>query len=191
MTLAKGCIISRRPTRPDEFARPSGWRVEDDSSSSRGCPDAVGGEDHGARSLEVLATVAVEPRRAGDEAAVVRLEPAYPGAGHQPGAVGDRHRPVGEVGRGLRPLVAALHARAPLDARVAPLVGRREDRVGFRPPVPAEPAVCPGDLQPTGTDRQRRQRRVLARAGRPGHHRDRRRRSAGRCARSTAGARRS
>jgi hypothetical protein len=39
-TLANGCIIRRLPTRPDEFARPSGWAGESESSSSRGVPIA-------------------------------------------------------------------------------------------------------------------------------------------------------
>ena len=39
-TLAKGCIISRFPTRPDEFARPSGCRSSAEFSSSLGVPIA-------------------------------------------------------------------------------------------------------------------------------------------------------
>ena len=39
-TLANGCIISRRPTRPDAFASPSGCAGDADSSSSRGVPIA-------------------------------------------------------------------------------------------------------------------------------------------------------
>ncbi len=40
-TLANGCIISRVPTTPDEFASPSGCAGLADSSSSRGVPIAL------------------------------------------------------------------------------------------------------------------------------------------------------
>src|SRR6188508_2311304 len=40
-TLAKGCIISRLPTSPDELARPSGCLALADSNSSRGVPIAL------------------------------------------------------------------------------------------------------------------------------------------------------
>ena len=39
-TFANGCIISRLPTSPDEFARPSGCAAPAESSSSRGVPIA-------------------------------------------------------------------------------------------------------------------------------------------------------
>ena len=39
-TLAKGCIISRFPTSPDELASPSGYLALDESRSSRGVPMA-------------------------------------------------------------------------------------------------------------------------------------------------------
>src|SRR4029078_3946299 len=40
-TFANGCIISRFPTRPEEFARPSGWVGDAESSSNRGVPIAL------------------------------------------------------------------------------------------------------------------------------------------------------
>ncbi len=39
--MAKGCIINRFPTRPDEFANPSGLRGPAEFSSSRGVPIAL------------------------------------------------------------------------------------------------------------------------------------------------------
>ena len=82
-----------------------------------------------------------------------------------PAAIGPG--PVGQVGRGLGTLVAALLAGAALDAGTPSVVRHREDGIGLRPPVPAQPCVRASDLEPARADGQRRQRRVLA-AGRIG-----------------------
>ena len=126
-----------------------------------GRADRVRREDDHLRRLEVLGAVPVDPGRAGREALGVGLDPPDAGAGHEPGAEGDRLRPVGQVGRRLGALVAARLAGAPLDARPPAVVRRRVDRVELRPPVPAELRVAAGDLQPGRPDRQRRHRRVL------------------------------
>src|SRR5437868_5849594 len=43
-TVPKGCIIKRRPTRPEEFARPFGNFGEFESSRMRGVPMPLGAE---------------------------------------------------------------------------------------------------------------------------------------------------
>ncbi len=149
----------------DESARvgePVGMDVRRRQQQQPRGADRVGGHDDDARGLEVLPAVVVDPHRSGRETASVGLDAHDPGASDEAGAVGERLRPVGQVGRRLRSLVATLHARAALHTLVAAVVGRRQDRVGLRPPVPAESIVGPGDLQRARADRERRQRRVLA-----------------------------
>ncbi len=60
-TVPNGCIISRLPTRPDEFAR-------SDSSSSRGVPIPLAHSIVAAAPQLVLAAVGVEVVRAADQA---------------------------------------------------------------------------------------------------------------------------
>ena len=101
------------PTRPELFASPSGCAESRRQQQQPRRPDGVRREhDHlspawkcsrPSRSIHVAPVT----RPAG-----VRLEPPDAGAGDQPSAGGDRLRPVGEVGRGLRALGAALLARA-------------------------------------------------------------------------------
>ena len=104
---------------------------------------------------------------AGGQPRGVRLQPSHARPGDQPRPGGDRLGPVGQVRGRLGALVAALLAGAALDARAAAVVRRGQDRVGLRPPVPAQPVVGAGHLEPARADRQRRQRRILA-AGRIG-----------------------
>src|SRR4051794_28406311 len=110
----------------------------------------------------MLESLAIDPRRAGHEPLGVGLEFADPRTGDQSGARGDGLRPMGDVGRCLRAFRTALLARAALDARTLSVVRRREDRVELGPPVPAEPRVGARNLGSTRTDRQRRQRWILA-----------------------------
>ena len=126
-----------------------------------GRADRVRRDDHDPGRLEMLGAVPVDPGRAGGEALLVGLDPADPRAGDEARSLGDRLRPVRQVGRRLRALVAARLARAALDARPAPVVADRVDRVELRPPVPAELRHAAGDLEPGRPDRQRRHRRVL------------------------------
>ncbi len=156
-TVESGCSISRRPTRPDEFAR-----AGRDAAAARGA-DGVRREQDDAGTLEVLAPVAVDPLRARDQPGRVGHEPADARARHDPAAACDDVWPVGEIRRRLGALVAARHARAALHTRVTALVLGGEDRVRLRPPVPAEPRVCAGDAQARGADRQRGERRVRTR----------------------------
>ena len=135
-TLANGCIISA-PTRPDEFARPSGWAGESESSSSRGVADRVRRDDHhpaGSKCSAPSRSIQVAPVARPCLSVSMRRTRA-PVTSARPG---DRLRPVGQVGRRLRALVAARLARAALDARPAPVIRDRVDRVELRPPVPAE-----------------------------------------------------
>ena len=160
-TLAKGCIISRFPTRPDEFASPSGCAGPDESSSRRGVPIALAARTTTLAGSKCSRAVLVDPGRAGREAARVGLDLADAGARHEPRPEGDRLRPVGQVGRRLGALVAARLAGAPLDARSAAVVRRRVDRVELGPPVPAQLRLGAGHLEPGRPDRERRHRRVL------------------------------
>ncbi len=163
---------------PDEAGRVRqavgvGGRIGEQQQTGRA--DRVRRDDHHPRRLEVLGTIPVDPRRAGGEALLVGLDAPDPRAGDEARSPGDRLRPVREVGRRLRALVAARLARAALDARPAPVVGDRVDRVELRPPVPAQLGHAARDLQPCRPDRQRRHRRVLGVgrvrrvAGQPGH----------------------
>ena len=54
-TVPNGCIISRLPTRPEEFARPSGSRRGEQQQPRRA--DAVGREDRDRRRWTVLVAV--------------------------------------------------------------------------------------------------------------------------------------
>ncbi len=154
------------------MARPSGWDADADRSSSRGVPIAFAARtttragskcSRPSRSIQVapVTSPAAFVSRRRTRAPVTSLAP-----------LADRLRPVGQVRRRLGAFAAALLAGAALDARMAPVVGDRQDRVGLRPPVPAQPGVGPGDLQPARPERERRQRRVLApgRVGRVAAH---------------------
>ena len=110
----------------------------------------------------MLAAVAVDPLRAGDPPTPVGDETTHTRAGDEARPARDRLRPVGEVGRRLRALAAALLARAALHARVPAVVGRGQDRVGIGPPVPAQACVRTGDEQAGAADRERWERRVGA-----------------------------
>ncbi len=124
-------------------------------------PDRVRGEDDHARRLEVLRALAVDPGRAGRKALGIGLNLADTRAGDQFRAESDRLRPMGQVGRGLRALVAARLAGAPLDARPPAVVRGRVDRVELGPPVPTELGHPASDLHPRRPDRKRWHRRVL------------------------------
>ena len=120
------------PARRDGPATP-------DSSSSRGVPIAFAARTTTRAGSKCSQALAVEPGRAGDEAGRVRLQAAHAGAGDEPRAGGDRLRPVGQVGRRLGALAAALLAGAALDARTPPVVGRPTGS-SWAPATSASPA---------------------------------------------------
>ena len=189
-TLANGCIISRVPTTPDEFARPSGCCGLADSSSSRGVPIALAATTTtlaGSKCSRPSTSIQVAPV-ARPRASVSILRTRAPG--DEPCAERDRLGPVGQVRRRLGALVAARLAGAALDARAPAVVGDRVDRVELGPPVPAELGHAARDLEPGRPDRAAAASGHLRhRAGRPDRLAAPKRRTAGRSDRSTAAAR--
>ncbi len=110
-----------------------------------------------ARARRRRASVAPRARTA-----AVDLDPPHARAGHQLRAGGECSRPVRDVGRALRALVAPRAARPALHARVAAVVLGRQDRVVLRPPVPPESRVGAREREPGPSDRQRRERWIDA-----------------------------
>ena len=189
-TFAKGCIISRFPTRPDEFASPSGCAGLAESSSSRGVPIALAATTTtfaGSKCSPPSRSIQVAPV-ARPRASVSIRRTRAPVTSRAPSAIafGQWVRSVDALAPSLQPdwqVLRWTHGRRPS-------YGDRVDRVELGPPVPAELGVRARDLQPGRPDRERRHRRVLGcRAGRPGRRAGRTRRTGGRSDRSTAAAR--
>ena len=161
--LAKGCIISRLPTRPGGSPNRPGAPGSPRSAEGGACRSRWprGRPPWPTRSARRRPLVQVAP------VARPRASVSCGGRGRrdQPRAECDRLRPVGQVGRRLGALVAAGLARAPLDAWSPAVVRRRVDRVELRPPVPAKLRLAAGHLQPGRPDRERRHRRVLGSGG--------------------------
>ena len=127
-----------------------------------GGADPVGGQEHDIGRLEVRAALLVDPFGAGGEPPRIGRYPNDARTGDEPAAGRYERGPMGQIGGALRSLVAPQHARGALDARVPSRPGRREDRIGRRPPVPSEPGVGPGDPERAWSDGQWGQRRVGA-----------------------------
>lgn len=100
--------------------------------------DAVGADDDRVGELSVFDAFAVDPQGALGAAVLAGEDPADSGAGDQdrPGAQGVR--PEGDVGGGLGALRTAPLAGAPTGALGQLLELLARDRVGARPPVPAQ-----------------------------------------------------
>ena len=120
--VRSGWSMSRRPTRPDELASPSGCALVAESSNRRAVPTPFA-----AHSTTDAASKCSLPSVAIHSAPVARPRPSTamrrtraPVTNRAPSA--DRDRPVREVGGGLRALVAPRRARAALHARVAAVV---------------------------------------------------------------------
>ena len=158
-----GWSISRRPTSPDELARPSGVHCR---RRRRGAGERYRWRwRHTARRPPCVRCSSPAP--SSHSAPYTRprrsvSEPAHTSAGDHRAAVGDHVRPVGQVGGRLGALVAPRRARATLHARAAAVVRHRGDGVRRRPPVPAEACVGARQAQPGVADRQRWQRRIGA-----------------------------
>ena len=151
-----GWSMSRLPTSPEELASPSS---PPERRSSRAVPTPLPATIDDVGLLPLLLPVAVDVDRAGGEAVPVRRDLPDAGAGDELRAVRESLRPHGRVGRALRALRAAPHARprALAAGEVADLLGA--DRVRGRPPVPVELVHALGGPSPDRADRERRQER--------------------------------
>ena len=150
---------------PDEAARVRepvrelrAGRQEQESRAA----DGVRGQHDDVRLGALGPALRVHVLRPREEPVPAEQEPRRTRAREHARPVCDRLRPVGDVGRRLGALRASLHAGAPLRARVAPRVRRREDRARRGPPVPAEPVVRAHDIHHAAAERQRGQREVGA-----------------------------
>ena len=81
--MPNGCIISRRPTRPDEFARPCGKLAAGREEQQARRADAVGGHNRDVGGLKMFAAVAVDVDRAGHQPAAFDFQPADARAGDE------------------------------------------------------------------------------------------------------------
>ena len=133
------------PTRPDELARPSGCRALADRSSSRGVPIAFAASTTTLRRLEVLARRrgrSTSRRSRGPASFVSMRRTRAPVISRAPMAIafGQWVRSVDAFAPSLQPCWQVprwTHGRRPS-------YGGGQDRVGLRPPVPAEPGRAPG-----------------------------------------------
>ena len=137
-----------RPTRPDEFARPSGTGCRGKEQQPRRA-DAVGAQDRDVGGLKVLAPVAVDVDRAGTRPRPLIAAGAR-GAGDELHAERDVLRPVRAIDRPLGPFDAAPHAGRPLRARAGALCRAAWQWHWRGPPVPAELVVRLGHARPIG-----------------------------------------
>ncbi len=157
LTRASGWTISRVPTSPEELANPSGARGRGRRQQKAWGADPVGRQEHEVSRLEVRPALLVHPFGAGDEPTRIGRERHDTGTGDEPAPGRHEGGPVRQIGGALGSLVAPEETRGTLDARVPARPWRRQDRVGRRPPVPAEPGVGPGDPERTGSDGERGQ----------------------------------
>ena len=115
------------------------------------------------RPLEVQLPVGIAPLGPRGQSAVVKHDAGHPRSGDDGAAPRHDVAPMREVGRALGAFGASRVARPPLDARVAPVVGGGEDRVGVGPPVPSQARLGASEAQTAGLDRERGERGVGAR----------------------------
>src|SRR6266702_536227 len=116
-TVPNGCNMSRLPTRPEEFANPSGNLVEPDRSSSRCVPMP-------------FAASTVHVQSAAHKTVTVHLQSANARAGDKLHAHPDVLRPMRDVHGTLRAFDATPHAGRALRARAQRTVGAGGDGIG-------------------------------------------------------------
>ena len=155
----EGCIISRRPTSPLELASRPGTRcrttraggAQSRPHSQRARPRRLSTMGF-ASGVNVLGPLH-QPVRTHDE-------PNDSCPRDEAGSVGDRLGPVRDVGGRLCALRTALHACAPLRARMPASVGQGQNRARSRPPVPAEAVVRTNHVDDPVSERESRKRQI-------------------------------